>query len=87
MPTEDEIKYARRFGPEPDDPRWMRALTVGTDSHADLAHAMRRMLQALDAYWELTEKGRAPYRRDSVSARFFRRYVRYRARVEAILNA
>jgi hypothetical protein len=56
---------------DPDD----LAASVLAGQHADLVHAVRRMLQALDAYW---------IHRDDVEILEF---GKARARVEEILNA
>ena len=55
---------------------------------ADLAHWTRRMLQALDAYWLHYEgyDGFGHPRTEGAEERWWGRFERYRARVEATIG-
>lgn len=65
-------------------------MTHGTTRQPDLQHSTRRMLQALDGYWEhcdgLSAKKRATVRSWSAAEDWWGRFERYRREVEEALN-
>jgi len=66
-----------------------RRSAAGSESggREDLAHNVRRMLQALDGYWLHWEgyHGRGNPRSDSTAEDWWHRFEKYRAKAEALL--
>lgn len=87
FPTRDEAEqWIAQYGLEARATEHLFFERYGAGSD-DLRHDTRRMLQALDGYWEHCEGGRERSRTDHDAEDWWTRFERYRKRVEEGLRA